>query len=217
VEVRKALDAAGLKEAAIAVSNDLDESIVQTLVAAGAPIDSWGVGTQMVTGGSEASFTGVYKLAAKDDGSGRLAPSMKFSDNPEKTTNPGVSRSGDVRPKRPAFADALALDDPSVPDGAEVIRQGETRSFWHPSVDYRHFHRAPEGEPVPLLQPCMRSGEPCAPLPGLQTIRERVKTELDSFDGSFKRLLNPHVYKVAVTERLKDLKLSLIREYLGEK
>jgi nicotinate phosphoribosyltransferase len=218
VEVRKALDAAGLTDATIAVSNDLDESIVQTLVSAGAPIDNWGVGTQMVTGGSEASFTGVYKLAAKADKDGRLVPSMKFSDNPEKTTNPGVKQVWRMYDRNGlAFADALALDDPSVPDGAEVIRQGETRSFWHPSVDYRHFHRAPEGEPVPLLQPCMRSGEPCAPLPGLQTIRERVKTELDSFDGSFKRLLNPHVYKVAVTERLKDLKLSLIREYLGEK
>ena len=92
VEVRRALDAAGLKEATIAVSNDLDESIIQTLVAAEAPINSWGVGTQMVTGGSESSFTGVYKLAAKDDGSGRLIPAMKFSDNPEKTTNPGVKQ-----------------------------------------------------------------------------------------------------------------------------
>jgi nicotinate phosphoribosyltransferase len=217
VEVRKALDAAGLQGATIAVSNDLDESIVQTLVAAGAPIDSWGVGTQMVTGGSEASFTGVYKLAARDDGSGRLVPSMKFSDNPEKTTNPGVKQVWRLYDKNGlAVADALALDDPGAPEGAETIRKGELRSFWHPSVDYRHFHRAPEGEPVPLLSRCMAGGKLCAPQPSLKDIRARVRDELERFDGSYKRLLNPHVYKVAVTERLKDLKLSIIREYLGE-
>ena len=217
VEVRKALDDAGLKDATISVSNDLDESIVQTLVAAGAPIDSWGVGTQMVTGGTESSFTGVYKLAAKNDGGERLVPSMKFSDNPEKTTNPGVKQIWRMYDKNGmAFADALALDDPTAPEGVETVAQGELRSFWHPSVDYRHFHRAPDGNAVPLLRLCMKTGKFCAEQPSLQDIRERVRSELETFDGSYKRLLNPHVYKVAVTERLKDLKLSLIREYLGE-
>lgn len=218
VQVRKALDEAGLPDATIAVSNDLDESIVQTLVASGAPIDSWGVGTQMVTGGSESSFTGVYKLAAKADVSGKLIPAMKFSDNPEKTTNPGVKQVWRIYDRSGmAVADALALDDPADQEGAEKIEQGAQRSFWHPSVDYRHFHRSPDGEIEALLKPCMKAGERRGPTPALEAIRERVRTQLETFDGSYKRLLNPHVYKVAVTERLKDLKLSLIREYLGEK
>lgn len=221
VEVRKALDAAGLNEATISVSNDLDESIIQTLVAAGAPINSWGVGTQMVTGGTEASFTGVYKLAAKADGSGHLIPAMKFSDNPEKTTNPGVKQIWRMYDRNGmAVADALSLDDPADPAdpaGAEVVERGVQRSFWHPSVDYRHFNRAPDGEVVPLLSPCMTQGKLTAKSPSLSDIREHVRSELAAFDGSYKRLLNPHVYKVSVTERLKDLKLSLIREYLGDK
>ncbi len=218
VEVRKALDAAGLEDATIAVSNDLDESIVQTLVSAGAPIDSWGIGTQMVTGGSESSFTGVYKLAAKADESGKLIPAMKFSDNPEKTTNPGVKQVWRMYDRNGmAVADALALDDPADPAGPETIEKGVERSFWHPSVDYRHFHRAPEGETEALLKLCVKNGERCAPAPSLPDIRARVRSQLETFDGSYKRLLNPHVYKVSVTERVKDLKLSLIREYLGEK
>ena len=82
-EVRKELDKAGFPQATITVSNELTEEIVETLVQQNTPINSWGVGTHMVTGGNEASFTGVYKLAARfDKTSGKNIPAMKFSDNP---------------------------------------------------------------------------------------------------------------------------------------
>lgn len=218
VEVRKALDAAGLKDATISVSNDLDEHIVQTLTAAGAPIDSWGVGTQMVTGGTEAAFTGVYKLAARDDGSGRLVPTMKFSDNPEKTTNPGLKQPWRILDEDGmAVADVLALADPDDPDGVEIIERGVDHAFWHPAADYRHFHWTPSGEILPLLKPRLRSGKSVSIHPSLDEIRSHVRGGLDSLDGSYRRLLNPHVYKVSITQRLKDLKLNLIAEYLGER
>ena len=67
-EVRKRLDAAGLPEAKISISNELTEEIIESLILNKAPIDSWGVGTHMVTGGQESSFTGVYKLAARQSG-----------------------------------------------------------------------------------------------------------------------------------------------------
>ena len=88
-EVRKELDKAGFPQAFICVSNDLTEEIIETLVQQNAPIASWGVGTHMVTGGTESSFTGVYKLAAKKSGN-EFIPTMKFSDNPSKNTNPGI-------------------------------------------------------------------------------------------------------------------------------
>lgn len=217
VEVRRALDQAGLTDATIAVSNDLDESIIQTLVAAKAPIDNWGVGTQMVTGGSESSFTGVYKLAARANEAGSLEPTIKFSDNPEKTTTPGVKQVWRIFDRSDmAVADAMGLDDNEAPGGAETVATGVLRSFWHPSVDYRHFHRAPEGPVIPLLKPRMRGGEVVCDHPGLNEIRSRVRAGLDSFDGSYKRFLNPHVYKVSITERLKDLKLGLIESSLGD-
>ncbi len=209
VQVRKALDAAGLTEATVAVSNELDESIIQTLVAAGAPIDSWGVGTQMVTGGTESSFTGVYKLAARSDEDGTMVPVMKFSDNPEKTTNPGLKQVWRVYgEKGGAVADIMALDEETVP------KEGQDCVFWHPSVDYRHIHYRIEGEVTPLLAPQMIKGESVAKAPSLGAVREKVRAELEHFDGSYKRILNPHVYKVSVTEKLKDLKLSLIQERL---
>jgi nicotinate phosphoribosyltransferase len=213
VEVRKMFDAAGLTKATITVSNDLDESIIQTLTGAGAPINTWGVGTQMVTGGSDAAFSGVYKLAAKDDGSGLMKAAMKFSDNPEKTTTPAVKQVWRIYDEAGmAVADVLGLDDPA---GPEILEKGKSYSFWHFSADYRHFNHEITGAVKPLLKKRFEGGELVSPLPPLKEIRSHVETELNSLDSSYKRLLNPHVYKVSITNRLRALKLKLITDYLG--
>lgn len=64
--IRRHLDENGLADATIAVSNELNEEIIHQLVTDGCPVDFWGVGTQLVTGGSDSALTGVYKLAAKE-------------------------------------------------------------------------------------------------------------------------------------------------------
>jgi nicotinate phosphoribosyltransferase len=214
VEVRKLLDEAGFPQAAITVSNDLDETIIHTLKEAGAPVNSWGVGTQMVTGGTDAAFTGVYKLAAKDNGAGRLVPAMKFSDNPEKTTTPGLKQVWRIKdPAGMAVADVLTLEED--PEGPDVLEKGKRYSFWHPAADYRHFYHEISGNAEKLLKPRMENGN-IFPGPSLEEIRAHVEADLDSFDSSYKRLLNPHVYKVSFTERLRNLKLKLIKNYLGD-
>ncbi|MDR0568417.1 MAG: nicotinate phosphoribosyltransferase [Spirochaetaceae bacterium] len=213
VEVRKMLDAAGLEKAAISVSNDLDESIIQTLTDAGAPIDSWGVGTRMVTGGADPAFTGVYKLTARDDGTGTMHPTMKCSDHPEKTTNPGVKQVWRIKDGHGmTVADVLSLDDPANPDNLEV---GKEYTLWHPAADYRHFYHTLQAEAEPLLKLIMANGRLLKPPQSLEEIRQTVKTGLECFDNSYKRFLNPHIYKVSVTERLRNLKLQLIKNYLG--
>ncbi|MDR2743354.1 MAG: nicotinate phosphoribosyltransferase [Treponema sp.] len=224
VEVRKMLDAAGLFKATIAVSNDLDESIIQTLANAGAPVDSWGVGTQMVTGGSDAAFTGVYKLIAKEDSSGRLLPAIKFSDNPEKTTTPGVKQVWRLKDTQGmALADILGLESPiglSSPnetgEAPDLIEPERRYAFWHPSGDYRHFYHTPLSSPEPLLKLRMKDGKPLGEGPSLEGIRRLVREDLETFDQSYKRLLNPHIYKVSITERVRDLKMELIKNFLGD-
>jgi nicotinate phosphoribosyltransferase len=220
VEVRKILDAAGFPGATITVSNDLDEYIVDTLTKAGAPIDTWGVGTQMVTGGSEASFTGVYKLAAKDEGDGVLIPTMKFSDNPEKTTNPGVKQVWRIRDEQGfALADIMSLDDPGAyphQEEPDILKKGSRYAFWHPQADYRHFYHTIEGSAEALLKKKLDNGRFLEAHPPLSVIQQKVKDDLDTFDQSYKRILNPHIYKVSVTQRLRTLKLELIKSYLGE-
>jgi nicotinate phosphoribosyltransferase len=63
-EAREALDQAGMEEARIVASGDLEEGRIAELVAAGAPIDDWGVGTDLGTSRDSPVLNGVYKLVA---------------------------------------------------------------------------------------------------------------------------------------------------------
>jgi nicotinate phosphoribosyltransferase len=213
VEVRKMLDQAGFPQATITVSNDLDEEIIHTLREGGAPINSWGVGTQMVTGGVDAAFTGVYKLAARENAAGRLIPAIKFSDNPEKTTNPGIKQVWRIKDLQGmAVADVLTLVDEK---GEEILEKKSRHAFWHPSADYRHFYHEITGTAERLLKPRMEGGCILARV-SLEEIRKRMNQDIDSLDSSYKRLLNPHIYKVSISRRLRELKLELIKNYLGD-
>ncbi|NLM01577.1 MAG: nicotinate phosphoribosyltransferase [Treponema sp.] len=211
-EVRKQLDKAGFPNALISVSNELTEEIIETLVLKDAPINSWGVGTHMVTGGNESSFTGVYKLAARSNpGNHEMIATMKFSDNPEKTTNPGVKNVYRLYDEDGmAKADILALDN------EKISTKNESR-FYHPSIDYRQFSFKPT-EIKSLLIKRMEKGNRTenAPIKEQSIIirdaRAKMISDLETLDNSYKRILNPHIYKVSITEKLKDLKLQFIKE-----
>jgi nicotinate phosphoribosyltransferase len=208
-EVRKALDAAGLAEMKIAVSNELDEEIISHLVAAKSPIDLWGVGTRLVTGGKDSSFTGVYKLAAREK-NGVFQPTMKVSDNPEKSTNPGIKqvyRFHDA--KGSPLADLIAFEGEEFSCGQKVL-------FHHPFMDYRHFYLEVGGKVTPLLEKKMQGGKTASQRPSLADIRARALGCLGNLDPTYTRLLNPHVYKVSISEKLSKLKVAMIEEMLGK-
>lgn len=209
-EVRARLDNAGLRAAKIAVSNELDELIIQQLVAAECPIDFWGVGTQLVTGGSDSALTGVYKLAAKETETGEFEPTMKVSDNPEKSTNPGIKQvyrfydDADL-----PIADLIAVhDEPIVP--------GAGYTFYHPALDYRKFRLEAVAKIRPLLSPVMRDGRVVVTLPTLSAIRDNTLRELERLDETYTRTLNPHIYRVSVSRGIKMIKQDFLRRYLQE-
>jgi len=212
-EVRKELDKAGFPQAKISVSNELTEEIITTLVAGNAPINSWGVGTHMVTGGNESSFTGVYKLAARHDKeTDTMKAAMKFSDNPAKNTNPGIKnvyRLYDANGM--AGADILARED-------EVLEAGKEYRYYHPMVDYRQFTFT-AAKIEPLLKKRLEKGKRVTErLPDseqLKLSRKNMTEQLDTFDESYKRILNPHIYKVSLTEKLKDLKKDFIEKNIN--
>lgn len=205
-EVRKALDEAGLDKATITVSNELTEEIIESLVLNKAPINSWGVGTHMVTGGDEASFTGVYKLAARAESNGQLIPTMKLSDNPEKTTNPGIKQVWRLYDEKGTIkADALSLED-------SPVIAGQAAKFYHPTNDLQSFQFMPSAVEG-LLEPVMSQGKRLKPHTPLVEIRERVQGGLSHLDRTYQRILNPHVYKVSLSEELRTLKLEMLRSY----
>ena len=195
-EVRRALDEAGLPEVQIVASGDLDEWIIHDLIHQGARIDLWGVGTRLVTGGRSPALPGVYKLAAiaRD---GHVAPTMKLSDNPAKETLPGPKQVWRLYGQDGGMlGDLVALVDEVLPPRGTVCGINPEHEY-----QYKEYHYA---EARPLLVPVVRDGARVVPERSLAEIREHAARELDRLHPTSRRLLNPHVYKVSITERLRD-------------
>ncbi len=226
-QVRKELDEAGAKEAKIFASNELNEEIIEALVKNQAPVDGWGVGTEMITGGSESSFSGVYKLTARRNKfSKKLIPVMKFSDNPSKNSNPGLKKI-----YRLFDEDGMARGDVLTLEGEEILGGKEYRYF-HPMVDYRSFSYQAfsvkemlklklkngkrvnaNGDPSFGLQ----ESSPLYEKKILEESKKRMEEEIDFFDSSYKRILNPRIYKVSLSQGLRDLKVKFIEDLSLEK
>ena len=209
--VRQRLDEAGLEDATICVSNDLTEEIITTLVTDGVPINSWGVGTNLVTGGNQSALGGVYKLAAKRRPDGSFQPTIKVSNSYAKTTNPGIKQiyrfygQDDL-----AIADLITLDDEKIEPGKDLI-------FFHPFTDGDLFQlKAGKYSRVEkLLNLVMKDGKVCMEKTELKDIQAYAKESQSHFHRTYKRLINPHIYKVSLSRKLKELKHDLILETKG--
>ncbi len=202
--IRNRLDEAGLEDASICVSNDLTEDILQTLVSDNVPIDSWGIGTHLVTGGTQASLNGVYKLSAKEE-NGEFVPVMKFSNSFEKTTNPGIKqvyRFFDVTGA--PQGDLIALE------GEEIVPECNY-TFYHPFSlgDFFVMKKSKYCRIEPLLKLQMKEGKRVNKKRELREIQAYSKEAFAAFDQSYKRIINPHIYKVSLSEKLKTLKVNL--------
>ncbi|MGE4454149.1 MAG: nicotinate phosphoribosyltransferase [Sphaerochaeta sp.] len=204
--IRKRLDAAGLEDATIVVSNDLTEAIVQTLVQDGVPIDSWGIGTHLVTGGSQSSLNGVYKLAAKEGNDGLFIPTMKISNSFEKTTNPGIKQVYRFSDNEAgSLADLITLEK-------EKINLGKKYTFYHPfaEADFFEMECTRYTGIQKLINKQMEGGKRIGSKPSLQDIQGYVQRELNTFHKSYLRQINPHIYKVSLSAKLKKLKMELL-------
>jgi nicotinate phosphoribosyltransferase len=205
-EIRDRLDAAGLNDAIICISNDMTEEIIQALVADNAPIDSWGIGTHLVTGGFQSSLNGVYKLSAKAGKDGKFIPTMKISNSFGKTTNPGIKQVYRFYDKQSgALADLITLND-------EDIKAGREFTFYHPfsDSDYFKLKESKYNECTPLLTLKMKEGTRCEAPATLKEIQEFAKANLENLHKSYKRQINPHIYKVSLSEKLINLKKDLV-------
>lgn len=207
-EIRKKLDAAGLEDCRIYVSNDLTEEIIETLVKDHVPIDSWGIGTHLVTGGSQSSLNGVYKLAARQLSDGTWLPTMKISNSFEKATTPGrkqIWRFADAEGS--AIGDLITLEDETIDLSQDVI-------FYHPfnEADFFTLRKNKFTTATPLLRCVMDAGQRVASSVKLTRIQKHVQESLATFHGSYKRMINPHLYKVSLSKELKSLKTKLAIE-----
>lgn len=204
-EARKMLDDAGFPNTVICASGDLDENLIRDLKLQGAAIDTWGVGTKLITSEDCPSLGGVYKLSAEYV-DGRIIPKMKISENPVKITNPGVKKLYRIYDKEngKAVADLIALDH-------EVYDENKPLTIYDPINTWKSMTLT-NYTMKELQVPVFKGGERVYQSPTLMEIQKHCKEDLDTFWDQYKRLLNPHRYKVDLSDSLWMLKNSMLQQ-----
>ena len=205
-EARKMLDAAGYPNTIICASGDLDENLIRDLKLQGACIDTWGVGTKLITSEDCPSLGGVYKMSAETV-DGRVIPKIKISENPVKITNPGVKKLWRIYDNQTgkATADLIALDYESF-DTTRPLTIYDPVNTWKSMTltDYTMKE---------LQVKVFENGKRVYESPSLQEIQQHCQDDLDTFWDQYKRLLNPHRYKVDLSDSLWMLKNSMLQNY----
>ena len=199
-KARHMLDTEGLDYVKIAVSNQLDEQLIKSLLQQDAPIDIFGVGTKLVIGYPDAALDGVYKLAHVDD-----KPRIKLSESIEKVTLPGKKQVYRVLNGEGSFL------------GADVVslagEQGPGIKIMHHPFDPLKSLAIDGCEKEPLLVKVMEQGRRTRTPLSLQEIAGYCRERMEKLPGEYKRFENPHLYKVGLSDRLKGERDRLIAQY----
>lgn len=205
-KARKMLDAAGLTECKIVASNSLDEYIIRDLLLQGAKIDSFGVGERLITSKSEPVFGGVYKLAAVEDKQGNIIPKIKISANPDKITNPHFKKVYRLFDKESgkAFADLITLHD-------EAVDESQSLELFDPDATWKRS-RVTNFTAKELLAPIFLGGRRVYDSPPIAEMRAYCAGQIDLLWDEVKRFENPHNYYVDLSQKLWDIKQSLLEQ-----
>ncbi len=200
---RKMLDNAGFKDAVVMASGDIDEYLLQSLNAQGAKIDLYGVGTKLITSEDTPSLGGVYKLSAIER-NGVMEPRMKISDSLIKVTNPGFKTLYRVYDKDSgmAVADLIALHGEQIEKPLVLTHETER---WKTTTlnDY---------ELRPMHRQIFSGGKCVYDKPTLGQIVEFATAEKAKFWDEYKRIDNPQIYKVNVSDGLYALKHKILED-----
>lgn len=209
-KAKKMLDEAGFPDAVISASNDLDEHLIASLKLQGAAINSWGVGTNMITSKDSPSFGGVYKLAAiMDRETGKFIPKIKLSENAEKITNPGNKTIQRIYEKDTGkiIADLICLAD-------ETYNNKNSLLLFDPIETWKKTLLAPETYTLrELLVPVFQKGKCVYHSPKVMEIRDYCTRELDTLWEESRRLVNPHEVHVDLSNELWHMKNQLLDSY----
>ena len=192
------LDQAGLDYVKIAASNQLDEYVIQSLQNQNAPIDVYGIGTNLVIGKPNGALDGVYKLSFANG-----KPRIKISESISKVTLPH---------KKQVYR---ILTEDNVLIGADAIalsQEAHISVMHHPVEPFKNLN-IDDLKQQAMLQPVMQQGKRVYPEKTVQEIAAFSKKQLAALPDEFKRFDNPHIYKVGISDQLKDERDRLIAEH----
>lgn len=201
---RKMLDEAGLKKAIISATNGLDEYIIPELEKQDAEIDMYGVGDAIATSKHNPCFGGVYKLTQIGN-----EPVIKLSEDKIKVTNPGnlvTLRMMDLSTKKYVMDVTCQVGDNTMNSliaGDEVTLTAEddkTKTTTFAKNSYQ----------VHVLQENVVINGEFIEIDSIEMARQYHTNVKSKFDDSHLRLINPHIYKVNISDELYNLKLQMI-------
>lgn len=222
IETARRLNEAGFPKIKIVLSNKLDEMVLWQIITqiqkeagkngldADEVIDRlvYGVGTSLITSKGDAALDGVYKLSGIQK-NGKWIPAIKISETPAKIVNPGNKAVWRIYDKRGrATADLIGLEEEELDKREEIV-------FYHP-YDPRTFRKLSKNEInqiEPLHKEILKQGRRVTNPPFIEEMRERRKKDISKLDNGVKRLINPHLYHVSITEKLNNLKQELIKKH----
>lgn len=206
-QARKLLDEAGFSEAAIVASNDLDEFKIEALEREGARVEIYAPGTALATGGNQAALGGVLKLVAVENDDGTWGDRIKLSADSVKITIPGKKN---VRRYRDASGKYIgdAMYDESTPPthGVLIVNPNDAAaSKWIPAgTAYEDMLKR-------VFENCaVVGGSVVGEIESIQTVRERVASELKRLDAAHLRLKDAHPYPAGLTQALHEKVLRAI-------
>lgn len=208
-KLRKILDAEGMNDCKIVVSNSIDEFLIKSLQKQGAKIDSYGVGERMITSKSDPVFGGVYKLVAVKNDDGDFVPKIKISENVEKITNPGRKKLWRIFSKETgyALADLLTLYD-------EKIDVSKPYPYVDPVKPWKKMYFS-DVEIKDMQVTIFKDGKLVYEKPKLDEIKEYVAYQLkNQVWEEEQRYENPHIHYVDLSMELYKVKEGMLeKEY----
>ncbi|MBQ3881997.1 MAG: hypothetical protein II730_05795, partial [Bacteroidales bacterium] len=208
IKVRKILDKYGLTKCKIFATNSLDEYLISDLERQGAKIDSYGVGDAIATSKAAPCFGNVYKLVQIDG-----EPVLKRSEDTIKLINPGFQLTYRLMKEDPDYGTIYKADVTCLRGDAtsQAIEKGETftiydeqdrykyKTFEKGTYSYRH-----------LQDQVIKNGERCAVPHTLMEKKAFFNDTLSHFSPSERRLINPHYYKVDISEEMREVKIGIL-------
>jgi nicotinate phosphoribosyltransferase len=202
IEARRLLDDAGFPDAKIVASNDLDETVIGSLFEQGAKIDTFGVGTRLVTAYDQPALGGVYKLGAARDEHGVWRESIKLSEQPIKISNPGTLAVRRLRRHGELVADIIYDSDAGFSTAALHDIDDPLRPAVAPVFD----------DASDLLVTYLRDGAIVREADSVAVARARAAQELAQLSPRVRRFLNPQPYPVGLDPHVHARKQQLVAE-----
>lgn len=189
-KARKMLDENDLNYVKIVASNQLDEYVIRSLTLQNAPIDSFGIGTKLITGNETSALDGVYKLSVYNH-----QPRMKVSDNIEKTTLPGEKKTMRyLHDDGTFYADGILLDE-----------EKDTKEIAHPHFSHKRSDISGY-KAEPILKTVMQQGEITREDISAKESAAYAQKRLRQLPDEHKRIEFPHHYKVGISCGLESLR-----------